>query len=429
MPDREYTLRPADSSPKSTGIGESRVGGLAFAFSICIPSDFYKIPIVCYNPIMKIPRLLLPSLQESLLPGKVVALYGPRQVGKTTLALDLIERSPYRARYISADELLYREALASQSRQTLGELLGDAELLVIDEAQRVPNIGLNLKILVDSFRHARILATGSASFDLANKISEPLTGRQLTFHLYPISYPELSAAFGPLEARAQLERWLVWGGYPAIVTAETPQLRQRLLNELVGASLYRDLLEWEGLRRADKIADLLRLLAFQIGQEVSVAELAASLALNRQTVERYLDLLEKVFVIFRVGGFSRNLRKEVTKNARYYFYDNGVRNSLIQNFNPLPLRNDVGQLWENFLVVERRKANQMRGRMVNTYFWRTYDQKEIDYLEESGGRLEGYEFKWQETAPRRAVRDEFLRAYPDASLTVIHRDNFTDFLS
>jgi predicted AAA+ superfamily ATPase len=378
---------------------------------------------------VKIPRLLLSLLQESLLPGKVVALYGPRQVGKTTLVLDLIERSPYRARYISADELLYREALASQSRQTLGELLGNAELLVIDEAQRVPNIGLNLKILVDSFPHARILATGSASFDLANKISEPLTGRQLTFHLYPVSYPELSAAFGPLEARAQLERWLVWGGYPAIVTAETPQLRQRLLNELVGAYLYRDLLEWEGLRRADKIADLLRLLAFQIGQEVSVAELAASLALNRQTVERYLDLLEKVFVIFRVGGFSRNLRKEVTKNARYYFYDNGVRNSLIQNFNPLHLRNDVGQLWENFLVVERRKANQMRGRMVNTYFWRTYDQKEIDYLEESGGRLEGYEFKWQETALRRAVRDEFLRAYPDASLTVIHRENFTDFLS
>jgi len=378
---------------------------------------------------VKIPRLLLPLLQESLLPGKVVALYGPRQVGKTTLVLDLIERSPYRARYISADELLYREALSSQSRQTLGELLGDAELLVIDEAQRVPNIGLNLKILVDSFPHARILATGSASFDLANKISEPLTGRQLTFHLYPVSYPELSAAFGSLEARAQLERWLVWGGYPAIVTAETPQLRQRLLNELVGAYLYRDLLEWEGLRRADKIADLLRLLAFQIGQEVSVAELAASLALNRQTVERYLDLLEKVFVIFRVGGFSRNLRKEVTKNARYYFYDNGVRNSLIQNFNPLHLRNDVGQLWENFLVVERRKANQMRGRMVNTYFWRTYDQKEIDYLEESGGRLEGYEFKWQETALRRAVRDEFLRAYPDASLTVIHRENFTDFLS
>ncbi len=378
---------------------------------------------------MKIPRLLLSLLQESLLPGKVVVLYGPRQVGKTTLALDLLERSPYRAKYVSADELLYREALASQSHQTLGELLGDAELLIIDEAQRVPNIGLNLKILVDFFPHARILATGSASFDLANKISEPLTGRQLTFHLYPLSYSELSAAFGPLEARAQLERWLIWGGYPAIVTAETPQLRQRLLNELVGAYLYRDLLEWEGLRRANKIVDLLRLLAFQIGQEVSVAELAASLALNRQTVERYLDLLEKVFVIFRIGGFSRNLRKEVTKSARYYFYDNGVRNSLIQNFNPLSLRNDVGQLWENFLVVERRKANQMSGRMVNTYFWRTYDRKEIDYLEESGGQLSGYEFKWQPTGLRRAVRDEFLRTYPNASLTVVHRDNFTEFLS
>ncbi len=363
------------------------------------------------------------------MPGKIVALYGPRQVGKTTLALELLERSSWRAKYVSADELVYREALASQSRQTLGEVLGDAELLVIDEAQRVPNIGLNLKILVDSFAHARILATGSASFDLASKISEPLTGRQLTFCLYPVSYPDLSAAFGSLEARAQLERWLVWGGYPAIVTAETLQMRQRLLNELVGAYLYRDLLEWEGLRRADKIADLLRLLAFQIGQEVAVAELAASLALNRQTVERYLDLLEKVFVIFRMRGFSRNLRKEVTKNARYYFYDNGVRNSLIQNFNPLGLRNDVGQLWENFLVVERRKANQMNGRMVNAYFWRTYDQKEIDYLEESGGRLNGYEFKWQDAPLRRAVRDEFLRAYPGASLTVIHRENFTGFVS
>jgi hypothetical protein len=378
---------------------------------------------------VKIPRLIQPLLQESLLPGKVVVLYGPRQVGKTTLAIDLMQSLPYRAKYISADELLYREALASQSRQTLGELLGDAELLVIDEAQRVPEIGLNLKILVDSFPQARILVTGSASFDLASKISEPLTGRQLTFHLYPLSYAELSAAFGALETRSQLERWLVWGGYPAIVTAESPQLRQRLLNELTGAYLYRDLFELDGLRRAAKIADLLRLLAFQIGQEVSVAELAAALALNRQTVERYLDLLEKVFVIFRVGGFSRNLRKEVTKNARYYFYDNGVRNSLIQNFNPLHLRNDVGQLWENFLITERRKANQLAGRVVNTYFWRTYDQKEIDYLEESGGLLSGYEFKWQETPLRRSVRTEFLRAYPQASLSVIHPDNFRDFVT
>lgn len=377
---------------------------------------------------MKIKRFLLQTLPQYLVPGKVVALYGPRQVGKTTLARDLMEMLPFRSRYISADELSYREALASQNRRRLGELLGDAELLIIDEAQRVPEIGLNLKILVENFPHARFLATGSASFDLANEISEPLTGRQFTFHLYPVSYGELVASLGPFEARAELERWLIFGGYPAIVAETSLELRQRLLGELVGAYLYRDRLELDGVRRSEKIVHLLRLLAFQIGQEVSLAELATLLALNRQTVERYLDLLEKVFVIFRVGGFSRNLRKEVTKSARYYFYDNGVRNALIQNFNPLSLRNDVGQLWENFLVVERCKANQFANRQVNMYFWRTYDQKEIDYVEEHGGQLYGYEFKWLPSTIRRAVRDEFLRAYPGAKLEVIHRQNFTDFL-
>ena len=274
----------------------------------------------------------------------MLVLYGPRQVGKTTLANDLLASVPLRSRFVNADELIYRDPLSSQNRQRLGEVLGDAELLVIDEAQRVPDIGINLKILIDSFPNAIVIATGSASFDLANKISEPLTGRTLTFNLYPVSYPEIRQTIGAIEARSQLERWLVWGGYPAIVTTEDPVLREKLLGELVGAYLYRDILELEGVRRSEKIVDLLRLLAFQIGQEVSIAELATSLALNRQTVERYLDLLEKVFVIFRVGGFSRNLRKEVTKNARYYFYDNGVRNSLIQNFNPLNLRDDVGQL-------------------------------------------------------------------------------------
>ncbi len=335
---------------------------------------------------MNLKRALLPQLQDYLIPGKVLVLYGPRQVGKTTLAHALMEASSLRSRFINADELLYREALASQERQKLSEVLGDAELLIIDEAQRVSEIGLNLKILVDSFPQARILAIGSASFDLANKISEPLTGRKITFTLYPISYQEIAQEFGALEARNQLERWLVWGGYPDIVTASNPDIRARLLGELVGSYLYRDILELEGVRRSDKIVDLLRLIAFQIGQEVSIAELATSLALNRQTVERYLDLLEKVFVIFRVDGFSRNLRKEITKNSRYYFYDNGVRNSLIQNFNSLNLRNDTGQLWENFLMVERRKANQLAQRQVNAYFWRTYDRKEIDYIEEFGGQ-------------------------------------------
>ena len=377
---------------------------------------------------MKIKRFLLDQLKDALTPGKVFVLYGPRQVGKTTLAQDLLDVVSLRTKFVNADELVYREALASQDRQRLGEVLGEAELLVIDEAQRVPEIGLNLKILVDSFPHAIILATGSASFELANQISEPLTGRKLTFNLFPVGFGEISATLGTLEARTQLERWLVWGGYPDIVNTDPPALRERLLGELVGSYLYRDLLELEGIRRSDKIVDLLRLLAFQIGQEVSLAELATSLALNRQTVERYLDLLEKVFVIYKVNGFSRNLRKEVTKNSRYYFYDNGVRNSLIQNFNPPHLRNDTGQLWENYLMIERRKRNQITSHSVNTYFWRTYDQKEIDYIEEHSGKLYGYEFKWQGGAIRRATRNEFLEAYPGSKLLTINQENFESFL-
>ena len=381
-----------------------------------------------YTEFMKINRLLLPQVQNSLQAGKVTVLYGPRQVGKTTLVKDLMDALPIRSKFVNADELVYRAVLASQSSQQLGELLGDAELLVIDEAQRVPEIGLNLKILVDTFPHAKIIATGSASFELANKISEPLTGRKLTFNLFPVSYSEVQGTFGKIEARSQLERWLVWGGYPAIVATDDPTLRERLLGELVGSYLYRDILEIEGLRRADKIVDLLRLLAYQIGQEVSNTELATSLALNRSTIERYLDLLEKVFVIFKVNGFSRNLRKEVSNNSRIYFYDNGVRNSLIQNFNSLSLRNDVGQLWENFLVMERRKANQFAARAVNTYFWRTYDQKEIDCIEEHGGKLYGYEFKWQSGEIRHTVKQEFLESYPGSELMTVNQENFEEFL-
>ena len=377
---------------------------------------------------MKIQRLLLSELQKSLLPGKVLVLYGPRQVGKTTLAKDLLASTSLRTRFVNADELLYREALASQNLKTLNEILGDAELLVIDEAQRVPEIGLNLKILIDGNPNATILATGSASFDLANKISEPLTGRKLTFTLYPFSYAELRGGFGAFETRSQLERWLVWGGYPVIATTDDPSLRERFLGELVGSYLYRDLLELEGVRRPEKIVDLLRLLAFQIGHEVSLTELGTGLGLNRETVERYLDLLEKVFVIFRVGGFSRNLRKEVTKNPHYYFYDNGVRNSLIQNLNPLVVRNDTGQLWENYLMVERRKANQLAGRSVNAYFWRTYDQKEIDCIEEYAGKIHAYEFKWSQGEIKKSTRQTFLQAYPEAQMETITKDNFETFI-
>lgn len=376
---------------------------------------------------MLIQRLLLPQLQKATQSGRVVILYGPRQTGKTTLVRELVAQAGQVCRYINADELLYRDALGSQDKRALGDLIGDARLFVVDEAQRVPEIGLNLKIIVDSFPDVAVVATGSASFDLANKVNEPLTGRTLTFTLYPISYAELSSTYGAFEARADLERWLLWGSYPGIVTADAT-LRERLLGELVGSYLYRDILELDGIRRSNKIVDLLRLLAFQIGQEVSVQELGTILGISRQTVERYLDLLEKVFVIFRVGGLARNLRKEISKTVRYYFYDNGVRNSLIQNFNRLSLRNDVGQLWENYLMVERRKVNEYAGRQSNIYFWRTYDQKELDYVEERGGILRGYEFKWQ-GGVRAAVRREFETAYPGAEIETITPENFTDFVS
>lgn len=376
---------------------------------------------------MKIDRILLSQIQKSLIPGKVIVLYGPRQVGKTTLARELEAHTERHTRFINADEIIYREALGSQNRQRLNEVLGDADLLIIDEAQRVPDIGLNLKILIDNNPDSTILATGSASFELSNRISEPLTGRKLTFNLFPISYNEVAKAFGQLEARSSLDRWLVWGGYPAIVTEQSSTRREQILGELVGSYLYRDILELDGVRRPEKIVDLLRLLAFQIGQEVSLAELASNLAINRVTVEKYLDLLEKVFVIYRVGGFSRNLRKEIVKNPRYYFFDNGVRNTLINNFSPLSLRNDVGQLWENYLMVERRKTNQYTGRSANTYFWRTYDQKEIDCIEERGGRLFGYEFKWHGEM-RKSTRREFIEAYPQSELLTVTAENFEEFL-
>jgi uncharacterized protein len=374
-----------------------------------------------------IQRFLLPKITDALAPGKVTVLYGPRQVGKTTLVTELMRIIPEPSRYVNADELLYREALGSQDRRVLRDLIGNSRVLVIDEAQRVPNIGLNLKIMIDNNPHISVVATGSASFDLANQVSEPLTGRKLTFTLYPVSYGEISASRGAFEARAQLERWMIWGGYPEIVAAESATTRTRLLGELVGSYLYRDILMFDGIRHSDKLVDLLRLLAFQIGHEVSLAELASSLALSRGTVGKYLDLLEKVFVVFRVGGFSRNMRKEISKNPRYYFFDNGVRNALINNYNSLSLRDDVGQLWENYLMVERRKANHYADRFANTYFWRTYDQKEIDCIEEREGKLFAYEFKWQGNV-REATRREFVDAYPSAKVTTVTRDNFTDFL-
>lgn len=385
--------------------------------------------MVWYHLFMKIQRLLLPQLEERVNPGQVTVVYGPRRVGKTTLVREYLDSYQGKYLFLNADELANREAMESQDAKKLGALVQGYDLLVVDEAQRVREIGLNLKILVDTYPQLAIIATGSASFDLANKINEPLTGRKSTLTLYPISFEELVRDSGLFEAKKQLERWIIWGGYPTSVTTESIQERERLLSELVGSYLYKDVLELDEVKRADKIVDLLRLIAFQIGKEVSIAELASNLALNRETVERYLDLLERVFVVFRVSGFSRNLRKEVVKNHRYYFYDNGVRNALIQNFNALNLRDDIGQLWENYCVSERMKSNHYHNRSANRYFWRTYDHKEIDLVEESGGKLFGFEFKWAKDATvSKSTEKEFTQTYDNASVEIVNSVNFDTFL-
>ena len=377
---------------------------------------------------MEIKRLQLEKIKESPEAGKVIVVYGPRRSGKTTLVKEFLTTYSGKYLFMNADELATREILESQSKSKFAEFVNGIQLLVIDEAQRVKDIGLNLKILVDSFPDLAIIATGSASFDLANKVNEPLTGRKTTLTLYPISFEEITTTMSLFEAKNQLERWLVWGGYPNVVTLAAADKRSAFLGELVGSYLYKDILELGDVKRADKIVDLLRLVAFQIGKEVSIAELASNLSLNRDTVERYLDLLEKVFVIFRVGGFSRNLRKEIVKNHRYYFYDNGVRNTLIQNFNPIPVRDDIGQLWENYLMSERMKVNHYHGRTVNSYFWRTYDQKEIDLIEETGGKLYGFEFKWQKQKLNKSTVKEFTQTYAQASVESVTSENFDHFL-
>lgn len=376
---------------------------------------------------MLIERFLTDRVLKAIEPGKVTILYGPRQVGKTTLLSQLSKELSEPYLQISGDQLKYREVLSSEDSQKLKGLIGDSKILIIDEAQRVPNIGLNLKIIVDNFPEVKVLVTGSASLDLAGKVSEPLTGRKKSFMLYPVSYQEIEKWQGRFETEQQLERWLVFGTYPEALTTEGRQQREDYLAELVSSYLYKDILDFGGVKKSDKIVDLLRLLAFQIGHEVAISELASNLALDRTTVEKYLNLLEQSFVIYKVSGFSRNLRKEIAKTNRYYFYDNGVRNALIENFNGIRLRDDKGQLWENFLFMERLKLNQNLGRRANYYFWRTYDQKEINLVEERGGKIYGFEFKWRGDI-RSTVKEEFTKAYQGAQVKTVNRDNFTTAL-
>ncbi|KKR11728.1 MAG: hypothetical protein UT40_C0032G0009 [Candidatus Woesebacteria bacterium GW2011_GWA1_39_21b] len=377
---------------------------------------------------MYINRLLESRLRKFLKGGKILVLYGPRQVGKTTLIKHLASSfKTSRLKLVSGDEIIYRHTLASQSKEELAKLVGNLDILIIDEAQRIENVGLNLKILADNFPKLMVLVTGSASLDLAGKISEPLTGRKQTLFLYPVSFEEISKTFGRLEAESRLSDLLIWGSYPKVFQLDTKEEKESYLSEVVGSYLFKDILELEGIKKAGKIVDLLRLLAFQIGTEVAISELASNLSLDHRTVTRYLELLEQSFVIYQVRGFSRNLRKEIAKTSRYYFLDNGVRNALIENFNALNLRNDIGQLWENFIYIERKKYLHHRGTRANIYFWRTYDQKEIDLIEEKEGKLSGFEIKWKGKI-KKTSREEFIRSYPNSRVDIINKDNYEGYI-
>ncbi len=378
---------------------------------------------------MLIKRQAHKLLKEKTQENKVVLLYGPRRVGKTTLLNEFAEeiKDKERVKFVNGENLIIQKELSSQSIERLKSFVGNAGILFVDEAQKVPEIGLNLKLIVDHIPGIKVVASGSASFALARKVGEPLTGRKKTIHLYPISAKELIDTYGETHYKEILEENLIFGSYPELFNIKSLPDKQDYLREIVDSYLFRDIFEIEQVRNPKKIKDLLTLLAFQIGKEVSLSELANSLDLHANTVYRYLDLLEKSFIIVNVRGFSRNLRKEVTKTSRYYFYDNGIRNALINNFNSIELRDDVGMLWENYIVMERIKKQEYTGLLANNYFWRTYDKKEIDWVEEREGKLFGYEIKWK--AGKVKPPKEWLETYKNAKFKVVNRENYLEFIT
>jgi predicted AAA+ superfamily ATPase len=368
----------------------------------------------------------LENLKTSVKQGKVVVIYGARRTGKTTLVNEFLKGEKEPCLLVSGEDITVQGYLSSQSIEKLKAFVGVNRLLVVDEAQKVQNIGLNLKLIVDHIPGIRIIATGSSSFDLARSVGEPLTGRKTTLIQYPLAQLELFAIEQRHETEARLESRLVYGSYPEVVLSADNRVREQYLKEIVASYLYKDILELEGIKQSAKIGRLLQLIAFQIGKEVSYTELGTSLGMSKNTVDHYLDLLEKAFVIQRLGGFSRNLRTEITKNSRYYFVDNGVRNALINNFNPVDLRNDTGELWENYLIIERLKRQEYLQKTASNYFWRTYAKKELDLVEERSGRLHGFEMKWGKDRPR--PPKEWTAAYPEATWQVINRENYLDFI-
>ena len=368
------------------------------------------------------------NLSSLLEPHKVLILYGARQVGKTTLLQKFLSGTPLSYKLDSGDNIRTRQILGSQDFIRIGEYIEGYELLAIDEAQQIPEIGMGLKIIIDQFPEIKIIATGSSSFDLSHQIGEPLTGRKRTIILYPLSQGELLSEYNRYELSQKLEEFLIFGSYPEIFLADNRDEKISLLDELVNSYLLKDILTLERVKSPGILLDLLKLLAFQVGNQVSLNELSMSLKIDVKTVGRYLDLLEKTFVITRLRGFSRNLRKEITRKNKYYFLDNGIRNAVIYQFNPLESRNDIGPLWENFIITERLKQRTYGRIFAASYFWRTYEGQEIDLIEERDGNLFAFECKWG-GSKKVKTPPEWKKSYPGTPFMVITPENYLSFLT
>lgn len=371
-------------------------------------------------------RIIQNVIEKNLFKGKVIVIYGARRVGKTTLVKQILGNYPD-GKYINCDLLQYKAALETTNSELLGDFIGNASLLILDEAQNIKDIGKILKILADTFPHIQVIATGSSSFELSNKLSEPLTGRSRFYQLYPFSLEELHQSYSLIELDAKINNILRFGLYPEVFGQPEGEATEELQN-IASTYLYKDVLQLDNLKRSDLIFKLLKALALQAGNEISYNELARLMGENVHTIKRYIEILEQAFIIFRLPSFSQNLRKELGKRNKIYFFDVGIRNAIINNFLPLELRNDVGQLWENFCIVERIKNDRFHRVFKNYYFWRTYDQKEIDLIEEYNGKLEAFEFKWK---PRKMIKppNDFVAAYPDAGFTVVNNKNYLGFIS
>ncbi|HCX76432.1 MAG TPA: ATPase [Algoriphagus sp.] len=371
---------------------------------------------------IRIPRIFENKISAKLFKGKTIVLIGARQVGKTTLIREILEDREFL--FLDGDDPLVRRQLTNPNTKQIETLLGNSKIVFIDEAQRIENIGITAKIIHDQFKDVQLILSGSSAFELRNNTHEPLTGRKFEYFLFPISYEEYEQSAGYLDALRDLENRLIYGYYPDVINHRGEE--RDILNEITQSYLFKDILSFASIKKPEVLEKILQALAFQIGSEVSYNELAQLTGVDKNTVSSYIRLLELSCIIFPLHSFSRNLRNEIKTTRKIYFYDNGIRNALIQNFNPFEFRNDVGALWENFLITERMKRNHYHSAYANSFFWRTKQQQEIDYLEEAGGRISAFEFKWNPNAKIKKP-SVFLEAYP-ADFQVISQDNFRDFV-